>query len=70
MSKNNTKISKQSIGLDLTKSKLKKFNEFIIQEPISDNLKESGELSGKIGLDLTNNSHNKIDLTKYGEGIE
>ena len=62
--------NKVKIGLDLTRHKIKKFDDFVIQESASYNLESAKISSKKIGLDLTNNSHNKIDLTKYGEDIE
>ena len=60
------------VGLDLTKIKIKKFNEFkVIQESSnfdSDKLNKSSE---NVGLDLTNEKgSDKIDLTKYGRDIE
>ena len=59
------------IGLDLTKTKIKKFNEFqTIQESSTfdaDKLKKSTE---NVGLDLTKEKgSDRIDLTKYGKDI-
>jgi hypothetical protein len=63
---------KLKIGLDLTKSKIKKFNDFIIQESINNidmNLIEKSLQN--IGIDLVNGkSGYKIDITKYGKDIE
>lgn len=65
MGKNNTKI-----GLDLTKIKIKKFDDFIIQESSSYDLEKAKEAAKNCGLDLTKNKQSdKIDLTKYGKDI-
>ena len=60
------------VGLDLTKTKIKKFNEFqVIQESSNFDLERAKEASKNIGLDLTKEKQSdKIDLTKYGEDIE
>ncbi|MDY0270197.1 hypothetical protein [Trichloromonas sp.] len=66
---------KLKVGLDLTKPKIKKFNEFnelIIQESINNTdvnlIKKSFQ---NIGIDIVNDkSGYKIDITKYGEDIE
>lgn len=59
------------IGLDLTKTKIKKFKDFVIQESSSYDFEKAKEASKNCGLDLTKNKQsNKIDLTKYGEDIE
>jgi len=55
------------VGLDLTKPKIKKFNEFqVIQESSNfdaDKLKKTAE---NVGLDLTKEKgSDRIDLTKY-----
>lgn len=60
------------VGLDLTKTKIKKFNELqSIQESSTfndDKLKKSTE---NIGLDLTKEKgRDRIDLSKYGKDIE
>jgi hypothetical protein len=60
------------VGLDLTKTKIKKFNEFhVIQESSNfdaDRLKKASE---NIGLDLTKKKgSDRIDLTKYVKDIE
>jgi hypothetical protein len=66
-------MKKKEISLDLTKTKIKKFDEYIaeklkVNEEI-DNEEIKRRLSD-IGLDLVNNkSGYKIDLTKYGEDI-
>lgn len=68
----NYKINKiMKVGLDLTKTKIKKFKDFLIQESSSHDLERAKEASKNCGLDLTNNKQSdKIDLTKYGEDIE
>ena len=60
------------IGLDLTKTKIKKFNEFeVIQESTSFDIEKAKESSKNIGLDITKEKQSdKIDLTKYGKDIE
>jgi hypothetical protein len=59
------------VGLDLTKTKIKKFKDFVIQESSSFDLERAKEASKNIGLDLTKEKQSdKIDLTKYGEDIE
>ncbi|MCF8298117.1 MAG: hypothetical protein K9J13_11270 [Saprospiraceae bacterium] len=61
------------VGLDLTKPKIKKFKDFVIQESSSSSfdLERAKEASKNIGLDLTKEKQSdKIDLTKYGEDIE
>lgn len=60
------------VGLDLTKIKIKKFNQFrVIQESISFGIEKAEESSKNIGLDLTNEKQSdRIDLTKYGKDIE
>jgi len=59
------------VGLDLTKPKIKKFKDFVIQESSSFDLERAKEASKNIGLDLTKEKQSdKIDLTKYGEDIE
>ena len=59
------------VGLDLTKPKIKKFKDFVIQESSSFDMERVKESSKNIGLDLTKEKQNdKIDLTKYGEDIE
>jgi hypothetical protein len=60
------------IGLDLTKTKIKKFNEFeVIQESTSFDIEKAKKASKNIGLDLTKEKQSdKIDLTKYGKDIE
>lgn len=60
------------VGLDLTKTKIKKFNEFqVIQESstfYAEKLKKAAE---NVGLDLTKEKgSDRIDLTKYGKDIE
>lgn len=60
------------VGLDLTKTKIKKFNELqVLQESSNfdaEKLKKSAE---NVGLDLTNGKvSDRIDLTKYGKDIE
>ena len=60
------------IGLDLTKMKIKKFDEIIeelkVNEEVND--EEIKRRASKIGLDLVNNrSGYKIDITKYGKDI-
>lgn len=54
------------IGLDLTKTKIKKYNEFIIEK--YNNINHNIVLPPiiEVGLDLTKQQLNdKIDLTKY-----
>ena len=60
------------VGLDLTKIKIKKFNQFrVIQESISFGIEKAEESSKNIGIDLTNEKQSdRIDLTKYGKDIE
>ena len=60
------------IGLDLTKTKIKKFNEFeVIQESTSFDIEKAKKASKNIGLDLTKEKQSdKIDLTKYVKDIE
>jgi hypothetical protein len=59
------------VGLDLTKPKIKKFKDFVIQESSSFDLERAKEASKNVGLDLTKEKQSdKIDLTKYGEDIE
>jgi hypothetical protein len=60
------------VGLDLTKTNIKKFNEFqIIQESKSFDIEKAKEASKNIGLDLTKEKTGDIiDLTKYGKDIE
>ena len=60
------------VGLDLTKIKIKKFNQFrVIQESKSFGIEKAEESSKNIGLDLTNEKQSdRIDLTKYGKDIE
>ena len=60
------------VGLDLTKTKIKKFNEFqVIQESKSFDIEKAREVAKNVGLDLTKEkSSDRIDLTKYGEDIE
>ena len=55
------------VGLDLTKIKIKKFNQFqVIQESTSFGIDKAKEASKNIGLDLTNEKQSdRIDLTKY-----
>ena len=59
---------KLKIGLDLTKPKIKRFNEFIIQESINNT--DVGLIENSIqniGIDIVNDkSGYKIDITKYG----
>ena len=60
------------IGLDLTKMKIKKFDEIVeelkVNEEVND--EEIKRRASKIGLDLVNNrSGYKIDITKYGKDI-
>ena len=59
------------VGIDLTKTKIKKYSEFIIQESTSSDVEKAKEASKNIGIDLTMSQKNdKIDLTKYGKDIE
>lgn len=59
------------VGLDLTKTKIKKFDEFIVKESSSFNLEKAREAAKNCGLDLTKEqTNNIIDLTKYGKDIE
>lgn len=59
------------VGLDLTKIKIKKFKDFIVQESSSFDLEKAKEASKNCGLDLTKNKQSdRIDLTKYGEDIK
>jgi hypothetical protein len=60
------------VGLDLTKTNIKKFNEFqVIQESKSFDIEKAKEASKNIGLDLTKEKTGDIiDLTKYGKDIE
>ena len=60
------------VGLDLTKTKIKKFNEFhIIQESSSFDIGIAKEAIKNVGLDLTKEKTSDIiDLTKYGKDIE
>lgn len=53
------------------KIKIKKFNEFSIQESTSYDLEMAKEAAKNCGLDLTKNKQSDIiDLTKYGKDIE
>jgi hypothetical protein len=60
------------VGLDLTKIKIKKFNEFqVIQESTSFDAEKAEEAAKNIGLDLTKGKKSdRIDLSKYGTDIE
>lgn len=60
------------VGLDLTKTKIKKFNDFqVIQESKSFDIEKAKEAAQNIGLDLTKEkSVDRIDLSKYGKDIE
>jgi len=60
------------VGLDLTKIKIKKFNQFqVIKESKYFGLDKAMEASKNIGIDLTNEKQSdRIDLTKYGKDIE
>ena len=60
------------VGLDLTKTKIKKFNEFqVIQESTSSDIEKAKEAAKNVGLDLTKEKQSdRIDLTKYGKDIE
>lgn len=60
------------VGLDLTKIKIKKFNEFkVIQESSNFDADKLNKSSENVGLDLTKEKgSDKIDLTKYGKDIE
>lgn len=66
-------MKKIEIGLDLTKTKIKKFNEYIIDNQKINEKINNDEIiknSSNIGLDLVNDkSGYKIDITKYGEDI-
>ena len=59
------------IGLDLTKTKIKKFRELHnIQESVSYDIEKAMIAAENVGLDLTKEKgSDKIDLTKYGEDI-
>ncbi len=60
------------IGLDLTKTKIKKFNEFrVIQESSVFDAKKLKKSAENVGLDLTKEKgSDRIDLIKYGKDIE
>jgi len=60
------------VGLDLTKTKIKKFNEFrIIQESSNFDTEKLKKATENVGLDLTKGKgSDRIDLTKYGKDIE
>lgn len=60
------------VGLDLTKSKIKKFNEFqVIQESSTFDDEKLKKSTQNVGLDLTKEKgSDRIDLTKYGKDIE
>ena len=60
------------VGLDLTKTKIKKFNEFqVIQESSTFDSEKLKKASQNVGLDLTKEKESdRIDLTKYGKDIE
>jgi hypothetical protein len=60
------------VGLDLTKTKIKKFNEFqVIQESSTFDVEKLKKSAENVGLDLTKGKgSNRIDLTKYGKDIE
>ena len=68
-----TKISEiMKVGLDLTKTKIKKFNEFqVIQESSNFDDEKLKKAAENVGLDLTKEKgSDRIDLTKYGKDIE
>lgn len=60
------------VGLDLTKTKIKKFNEFqVIQESSNFDVEKLKKAAENVGLDLTKEKGSDIiDLTKYGKDIE
>ncbi len=62
-------MSKQEIGLDLTKIKVLKFSEYIFENIQVDreiDKEELKKIGSNIGLDLINDkSGYKIDITKY-----
>ena len=60
------------IGLDLTKSKIKKFNEFqVIRESSIFDTEKLKKSAKNVGIDLTKEKgSDRIDLTKYGKNIE
>ena len=64
----------KDIGLDLTKTNIKKFNEYVIVESrICEKMDEDKlkRIMSDVGLDLMNDkSGYKIDITKYGKDIE
>jgi hypothetical protein len=55
------------VGLDLTKTKIKKFNEFqIIKESSTFDVEKLKKSAENVGLDLTKEKgSDRIDLTKY-----
>ncbi len=62
---------KIQVGLDLTKTKIKKFDEFLVQESVDTNIEMIKKSVQNIGLDLVNDkSGYKIDISKYGKDIE
>ena len=60
------------VGLDKTKTKIKKFNEFqVIQESSNFDAEKLKKAAENVGLDLTKEKgSDRIDLTKYGKDIE
>ena len=60
------------VGLDLTKLKIKKFNEFkTVQESSTFDVEKLKKSAENVGLDLTKEKgSDRIDLTKYGKDIE
>lgn len=60
------------VGLDLTKTKINKFNEFqVIQESTTFDSEKLKKAAKNVGLDLTKEKgSDRIDLTKYGKDIE
>lgn len=65
---------KQNIGLDLTKTTIIKFDEYInekielVEEIDNEELKK---VKSNVGLDLVNNNYGyKIDISRYGKSIK
>jgi hypothetical protein len=60
------------VGLDLTKVKIKKFNELkAVQESSTFDVEKLKKSAENVGLDLTKEKvSDRIDLTKYGKDIE
>jgi hypothetical protein len=50
------------VGLDLTKKKIKNYNEYLIHETIEVNIEDLKKSASITGLDLTKNLSKKIEM--------